>query len=108
MLATSASPHLLQRSTNSPARHQRILELLGVPTNELDPVVLGEMLSDRLVEILRQFQLPNGLEALGYSSQDLDRLVGGAEPQQRLTKLAPRVATTHDLHQLLNESLRIW
>ena len=35
-------------------------------------------------------QVEDGLSALGYGSEDVDQLVEGALPQDRVNKLAPR------------------
>ena len=52
--------------------------------------------------------MPNGLNAVGFSSDDIDKLVEGTLPQHRVTKLSPRPASAEDLKQLFLDSLKIW
>jgi hydroxyacid-oxoacid transhydrogenase len=58
--------------------------------------------------MMRAVGMPNGLSAVGYGPHDVDRLVEGTLPQQRVTKLSPRPASAEDLKQLFLNSLEIW
>jgi hydroxyacid-oxoacid transhydrogenase len=57
---------------------------------------------------MRKVGMPNGLRAVGYAEEDVDKLVEGTLPQHRVTKLSPRPASAEDLKQLFLESLDIW
>jgi hydroxyacid-oxoacid transhydrogenase len=52
--------------------------------------------------------MPNGLSAVGYGPDDVDKLVEGTLPQQRLTQLSPRPVSSEDLKQLFLDSLTLW
>jgi hypothetical protein len=43
----------------------------------------GPVLADRIIELMKRLDIPNGLQALGFSSNDIDALVEGALPQHR-------------------------
>ncbi|NJN84903.1 MAG: iron-containing alcohol dehydrogenase [Caldilineaceae bacterium] len=91
-----------------PALHLRAAELLGVDTRGADPADAGEILADALIDIMRKTGMPNGLAAVGYGPDDVDRLVEGTLPQHRVTKLSPRPAGAEELKQLFLDSMQIW
>jgi hydroxyacid-oxoacid transhydrogenase len=45
---------------------------------------------------------------VGYSVDDVDELVAGTLPQQRVTKLSPRPADAADLKQLFLDAMTYW
>jgi hydroxyacid-oxoacid transhydrogenase len=73
----------------------------GVPVLES-----GELLADRLIELMRLAQVPNGLADVGYQEQDIPALVEGILPQHRETKLAPVEVDGKLLTTLLCGALR--
>ena len=68
----------------------------------------GNILADAVVEIMRKVEMPNGLSAVGYGPNDVDKLVAGTLPQHRVTKLSPRPVGAEDLKQLFLDSLTLW
>ena len=52
--------------------------------------------------------MPNGLGAVGFTEDDLDALVEGTLPQQRVTKLSPRPASADDLRELFRGAMKYW
>lgn len=66
------------------------------------------ILSDRLIEFMQRLNIPNGLSAVGYTSDDIPALVEGTLPQHRVTKLSPRPAAAEDLAKIFEESMVIW
>ena len=52
--------------------------------------------------------MPNGLEALGFTEVDAERLAEGTLPQHRVTKLSPRPANKDDLMDLFKNALQYW
>ena len=72
------------------------------------PEEAGEILAGALVEIMRRVGMPNGLAAVGFRPEDVDRLVAGTLPQHRVTKLSPRPAGAEDLRRLFLDSMRLW
>ena len=57
---------------------------------------------------MRKIGMPNGLKAVGYGPQDVDKLVQGTLPQHRVTKLSPRTASEEDLKQMFLDALTCW
>jgi len=57
---------------------------------------------------MRKVGMPNGLKAVGFGPQDVDKLVEGTLPQHRVTKLSPRPAGPEDLRRLFLDSMTLW
>jgi len=64
---------------------KRLANTEGVPDEKS-----GEVLADRFIDLMRATGMPNGLSAVGYTAEDVDKLVEGTLPQHRVTKLSPR------------------
>ena len=91
-----------------PERHLVAAATLGADVAGADPADAGKILGDALVALMRKVGLPNGLSAVGYTTDDIPALVEGTLPQHRVTKLSPREATGDDLTQLFEQSMTIW
>lgn len=89
-------------------KHARIAELLGLKTAHLTPLEAAALLSDGIVQLMKDIGLPNGLEAVGYSQADIPQLTEGGWQQPRLLVGSPRPVTKGDLSRILEESLKLW
>jgi hydroxyacid-oxoacid transhydrogenase len=92
----------------NPAQHLRAAGLMGKDVYEASPIDAGPILADAIIEIMRKVGMPNGLSAVGYGPDDVDKLVEGTLPQHRVTKLSPRPASAEDLKQLFLDSMTLW
>ncbi|NLO27770.1 MAG: iron-containing alcohol dehydrogenase [Actinobacteria bacterium] len=92
----------------NPDMFLRAAELIGVDTRGAGPGDVGEMVAQAVIEIMQKVGIPNGLRAVGYTPDDVDALVEGVLPQQRVTKLSPRPATAADFRQMFLDSMTIW
>lgn len=92
----------------NPGRHLWAAQLLGVDTRDAEPEQAGTLIANRLIELMQQLGVPNGLGAIGFGEADLDALVSGTLPQHRVTKLSPRPAGADELRQLFADSLTLW
>jgi hydroxyacid-oxoacid transhydrogenase len=91
-----------------PERHLRAADVLGVDVSRARAADAGELLAARLVKLLRELGLPNGLAAIGFTPADAPALAKGALAQHRVTKLSPRPAGEDDLVQLFEQSMTLW
>ncbi len=91
-----------------PARHLTVAKLLGADTIAVGIDEAGDVLADRIVTIMRETGMPNGLAAVGIRESDLDALVAGTIPQHRVTKLSPRPASASELRALFSASMTCW
>ncbi len=91
-----------------PTRHIDAAGLLGADVSRAKPGDAGKILSDRLIALMQELGVPNGLSAVGYTTADIPALVAGTLPQHRVTKLSPRQATAEDLARLFEDAMRYW
>ncbi len=91
-----------------PQLHLRAAALMGRDVSGARPEEAGEILARAIIDLMRQVGMPNGLSAVGFGPQDVDRLVEGTLPQHRVTKLSPRPAGPEDLKQLFMDSMKLW
>jgi hydroxyacid-oxoacid transhydrogenase len=92
----------------NPALHLRAAKLMGCDVSKAKPEEAGDILADAIIEIMRKVGMPNGLKAVGFGPQDVDKLVEGTLPQHRVTKLSPRPAGAEELRQLFLDSMTLW
>ncbi len=89
-------------------RHLEAAEALGVDISNAKKEDAGAILSDRIIEIMQQLNVPNGLSAIGFTSDDIPALARGTLPQHRVTKLSPRPADEEALHALFEDAMSYW
>ncbi len=68
----------------------------------------GLILADTLRGYMQTMGVQNGLEEMGYSSEDIPSLVKGTLPQQRVTKLSPRSFTEEQLAGIFENSMTVY
>ena len=95
-------------SPASPGRHLWAAAALGAETTGVAPADAGNVLADRVVHFIRALDIPNGLAKVGYTPDDIPRLVEGTLPQHRVTKLSPVEAGEQELTDLFSKSMTIW
>jgi len=91
-----------------PQRHLQAAAWLGADTSNVPAEQAGEMLVGRLIELMQELELPNGIAKLGFTAADAPSLAKGTLPQHRVTKLSPRQASEADLVDLFEQSLTLW
>ncbi|MBT4483893.1 MAG: iron-containing alcohol dehydrogenase [Candidatus Latescibacteria bacterium] len=91
-----------------PERHLRAAEVLGVNITSASPEDAGKILADRIIEFMQKLNIPNGLSAIGYTSDDIPALVQGTLPQHRVTKLSPIPADEKDLTKIFEDAMIYW
>ncbi|MDC0935643.1 iron-containing alcohol dehydrogenase [Pirellulales bacterium] len=91
-----------------PERHLTAAGCLGADVTGADAADAGDILANRLIEVMRALEMPNGLSAIGFTAADAPDLAEGTLPQHRVTKLSPRPAKKEDLVRMFEESLDLW
>lgn len=91
-----------------PERHLMGAEAMGADTRGIAAEDAGQILADRIIDLMRETGVPNGLSGVGYGEEDLDQLVEKAWPQQRLLVNAPCAVEKSDLRNLFKEAMRYW
>ena len=95
-------------SVANPDRHLEAARLLGADTRGAALEDAGEILADGLIALMKAVGMPNGLNEVGITEDDLDGLVSGTLPQSRITQLSPRPATEADYREIFRNSMTIW
>jgi alcohol dehydrogenase class IV len=91
-----------------PERHLHGAHCLGADTRGTANTDAGELLAQRVIDMMRATAMPNGLGALGFDASHLDALATGAEPQYRVIRNAPKDVARDDLTALFRAALRYW
>jgi hydroxyacid-oxoacid transhydrogenase len=91
-----------------PERHLQAAAVLGADIARARAEDAGKILAERIIHFMQLLHMPNGLQAVGYSTADIPALVKGTLPQHRVTKLSPRPAGEDDLARLFEEAMRCW
>jgi hydroxyacid-oxoacid transhydrogenase len=91
-----------------PKRHLEAARLMGLDTRDVRSEDAGELIASRVIELMRATGMPNGLIGIGYESDQIDSLVAGALPQQRVLKLSPRPVGEAELRELFLASMTCW
>jgi len=91
-----------------PERHLKGAAAMGADVAGADAGHAGELLADRVIDMMRATNIPNGLGGVGYGPEDVPALVDRAFPQQRLLSNAPCAVGRDDLTALLEAAMRYW
>ncbi|MBL8293465.1 MAG: iron-containing alcohol dehydrogenase, partial [Bryobacterales bacterium] len=107
-------PHGVSVILNAPAvfrftasadttRHLHAAHILGARGGSAADA--GPILAGQILGYIEDLGLPNGLRALGYTSDHIPALVQGTLPQHRVTKLCPRPFTEDDLAKMFETAM---
>ena len=91
-----------------PDRHRRGAELLGGGDLDVSDEEAGEVLAERLIEMMHTTAMPNGVNGVGYNDTDISDLVEGAYAQQRLLQQSPREVSKESLAHLYSGAMNYW
>ena len=92
----------------NPERHLKAAEALGADVSGARLEDAGKILADRVIEIMKRLNIPNGLRAIGYSREDIPQLVEGTLPQHRVIKLSPRPVGPEELTRIFEDAMVYW
>jgi hydroxyacid-oxoacid transhydrogenase len=93
---------------SNPQRHLDAALSLGAHARGALPVDAGNVLAQRVIDLMRATNMPNGLTALGFDADDVDALATGAEPQYRVIRNGPKDVSRDDLKALFAAAMRYW
>ncbi len=92
----------------NPARHLEAARLMGADIEGIDEQDAGEVLAQRIIQLLQDLEMPNGLAGVGYDDSHIEGFVEGTLPQHRVTKLAPKPTGAEELRSLFENSMELW
>ncbi|XP_013381875.1 hydroxyacid-oxoacid transhydrogenase, mitochondrial isoform X2 [Lingula anatina] len=91
-----------------PERHIEAAGILGADITSVKKEDAGLVLADVLRQIMHDLDVDDGLNSIGFTSEDIPALVKGTLPQHRVTKLAPRPQTEEDLAMLFEKAMKLY
>ena len=91
-----------------PDRHLDAAQRLGADMRGATPADAGEVLAKQIIGFMQATKFPGGLSSIGFGERDLDALVDGAWPQQRVIRNAPREVSRDELKELFRGALAYW
>lgn len=91
-----------------PERHLEAAEKLGADVRGAGPSDAGQVISERIIELMQATGIPNGLRAVGYEKEDLEALTDGSFPQKGLINNAPLPTSREQLRDLYENALTYW
>lgn len=92
----------------NPERHIEAARLMGMDVKHVRREDAGAILADAVISLMKRIGMPSGLADVGFGAADIDRLVEGTLPQQRVTSLSPRRFSSEDLKELFAGAMRYW
>jgi hydroxyacid-oxoacid transhydrogenase len=91
-----------------PERHKEVAEWLGVRTAASGGDAAGKALREGFIHFMQSIGMPNGLQAVGYTSADIPVLAEGTLKQKRLIALSPEPVTQNAVERMIEQSLVVW
>ena len=92
----------------NPGRHLEAARLMGADVASVGAENAGNALADAVISLMKKTRMSSGQAEVGFTAQDIDRLVQGTIPQQRITSLSPRPFTPEDLKRMFAGAMRYW
>jgi len=92
----------------APQRHLEAAVLTGADTAGATLDEAGEILANRLVDLMRQTNMPNGLRGVGFSEKHISALAKSSSRQKRAIANAPRDSNLVDLENMYRSALTYW
>ncbi|MFT6157341.1 MAG: hydroxyacid-oxoacid transhydrogenase [Neolewinella sp.] len=107
-VAISAPAIFKYLSEGAPLRHLEAATFLGANTVDACPDDAGELVEKQLIQMMRESHIPNGLNGVGFSANDVKALSDSSIRQSRAIANAPRDTNLVDMQNIYNNALSYW
>ncbi len=112
-------PHGISVVVNAPAifdytaqatqeRHMEGAHCLGADAKGATVEDAGEVLSKRLIQLMRETHMPNGLGGVGFNESHIKALAESSVRQARAIANAPRESNLTDIENMYSNALSYW
>ena len=91
-----------------PARHMEAANFLAADSQGATQDDAGEVLSNRLIDLMRATDVPNGLNGIGFDKDQVKMLAESSIRQKRAIANAPRESNLVDLENMYSGALSYW
>jgi hydroxyacid-oxoacid transhydrogenase len=92
----------------TPRRHLAAAQFLGASCKQATDDDAGEVVAERIIELMRQTSLPNGLGGIGFSAGDVKALTESTIRQKRAIANSPRESNATDIENMYRSALSYW
>ena len=92
----------------APRRHIEAAGFMGCETSDVLAAEAGEVVSKKIIQLMRDTHMPNGLEGVGFSKQDIKALSASSIRQSRAIANAPRETNLVDMENIYGNALGYW
>jgi hydroxyacid-oxoacid transhydrogenase len=92
----------------TPERHMQGAEFLSADAKGATLDDAGEVLANRLIELMKATNMPNGLTAIGFDEQHVSALAASSVRQGKAIANAPRESNQVDLENMYRNALSHW
>jgi len=91
-----------------PERHLQAAEALGADISKARLQDAGPIVANQIITFMKRLHVPNGLRGVGYTQDDIPKLVEGTLPQHRVIKLSPRSVGPEELAKIFEDAMVYW
>ena len=92
----------------APQRHLDAAGFLGADLQGAAIDDAGEVVSKRVIELMKGTSAPNGLSGVGFGSEDIKAMAASSIRQTRAIANAPKVANLNDLESIYTAAINYW
>lgn len=92
----------------APERHMEAAKFLRADCKSAEAKDSGEILANRMIELMRQTDIPNGLNGIGFSENDIKNLSNSSIRQTRAIGNSPRETNLVDIENIYKNALSYW
>ena len=91
-----------------PERHLEAARFLGAADVDVGVSEVGDVVAERIIDLMKSTNMPNGIGGVGFTSQDINALSESSIRQTRAIANAPRVANLTDMQSIYSNALSYW
>ena len=95
-------------ATAAPERHFEAAKFLNADCKGAGSDDSGELVANRLIELMRQTNIPNGLTGVGFDENDIMNLSNSSIRQARAIGNSPRETNLVDIENIYKDALNYW